>query len=185
MITLPNGSEYGPLINVFMGFPPNFNGDRDRNQAIPSNAPSGNYTYDAYVGIYPVFVWDEDHFAFGKSATDNGASIVSDWENWGESFEDITGISEFFSPESFLLHEAYPNPFNPTTSIEYDLVESVNVQMAVYDIFGRLVATLVDGMMPAGAYQAVFNGTNLSSGVYLINMTAGHYNASTKIILMK
>lgn len=131
MITLPNGSEYGPLINVFMGFPPNFNGDRDRNQAIPSNAPSGNYTYDAYVGIYPVFVWDEDHFAFGKSATDNGASIVSDWENWGESFEDITGISEFFSPESFLLHEAYPNPFNPTTSIEYDLVESVNVHLAV------------------------------------------------------
>ena len=185
MVTLPNGSEYGPLINVFMGFAPNFNGSRDRFQAVPASAPSGNYTYDSYVGIYPNFIWDEDHFEFSKSATDNGGPIFSEWEHWGESFDEITGISESYSPDNFTLHGAYPNPFNPTTSIEYDLVESVSVHLAVYDISGRLVATLVDGVMPAGAHVATMNGTNLSSGVYLVNMTAGHYNASTKVVLMK
>ena len=185
MVTLPNGTEYGPLINVFMNFAPNFNGNRDRFQAVPSSAPSGNYTYDAYVGAYPSVIWDEDHFEFSKSPVDNGGTIVSDWENWGESFDDLSGISDNFEPESFVLHEAFPNPFNPVTSIEFDLVESVNVHLAVYDISGRLVAILVDGLMPSGAHTASFNGANLSSGVYLINMTAGHYNASKKVVLMK
>jgi len=71
MVTLPNGSEYGPIIN-FQDFnaPGNWSGNRDRTQVVPPSAPAGNYTYDAYVGTYPSTVWAEDHFEFSKATDD-------------------------------------------------------------------------------------------------------------------
>jgi len=60
--------------------------DRDRTQNIPANAPPGDYTYDAYAGIYPDMIWTEDHFEFEKLTNDNGYSFVYDWSNTGETF---------------------------------------------------------------------------------------------------
>ncbi|NQS97083.1 MAG: hypothetical protein HQ591_01375, partial [candidate division Zixibacteria bacterium] len=140
--TLPNGGQYGPLI-----FVTNFtlaagaSIDRDRTQAVPANASAGDYTYDAYMGIYPDEIWDEDHFDFTKSADSDGGLIIPDWNNWGESFEesmDETTLS--IHPSSFIFHPSYPNPFNPTTAISYQLQAASYVELTIYDIQGREVA---------------------------------------------
>jgi len=70
MITLPVGNEYGPVINVPLFLSAGFSGDRDKMQAVPANAPSGNYVYHAYVGYYPNVVWSEDQFGFEKLAVE-------------------------------------------------------------------------------------------------------------------
>ena len=182
--TLPNGSVYGPIINVNKTFNAGQVITRNRDQVVPAGAPAGDYTYDAYTGIYPSYVWQEDHFEFTKTAVDNGGQIFYGWENYGESFEDITEANAL-SVESYALGNAYPNPFNPTATIAYDLVESVNVSLVIYDVTGRTVATLVDGLMPAGKHLAEFNGQGLSSGVYFYKLTAGTFTDTKKMVLMK
>jgi hypothetical protein len=68
------------------------------------------------------------------------------------------------------LSAAYPNPFNPTTSIGFSLKSDARVQVKVYDILGREVATLADGMRPAGHHSVVWNASSVSSGVYLVRL---------------
>ena len=185
MVTLPNGTEYGPIIN-FQDFnlQPGANPNRDRDQNIPANAPTGNYTYDAYVGEYPDSVYAEDHFDFEKLETDNGSSMVSDWNNWGEGFGDIVAIRESI-PTKFALHPAFPNPFNSSTTISFDLPEAGKVSLIVYDIQGREVAKLVDGMKPAGSHQIVLDAKDLTSGVYFARLTAGEFRQVRKMLLVK
>ena len=79
-------------------------------------------------------------------------------------------------PETFALHPNFPNPFNPSTTIRYQLPEASNVQLTVYDVTGQLVRTLVEGNMEAGHYVATWNGRDVSgravaSGVYLSRWT--------------
>jgi uncharacterized delta-60 repeat protein len=88
-------------------------------------------------------------------------------------------------PENYALYQNYPNPFNPSTLIKYDIVKSSNVKLAVYDIAGREVATLVDGFVNAGKYEAVFTSNNLSSGVYFYLLTAGDFRDVKKMTLVK
>ena len=76
-------------------------------------------------------------------------------------------------PAGFVLGPAYPNPFNPTTSLAYELESGGPVAIRVYDALGRQVATLFDGYQAAGAYTAYFDAAGLSSGTYLIRMEAG------------
>ena len=186
MVTLPNGSEYGPIINV-----PNFTmavggtANRDRSQAVPSNAPSGNYMYDGYVGSYPNVICDEDHFAFSKSAVDNSGSIVNDWSNWGESFGDDGQEVLGLIPTSSLLMSAYPNPFNPQTSLSLVLPEFGLVNLTVFDVLGQEVTTLMDGYMPAGEYSLDFNAQNLTSGIYFARLSSAGQMKTVKLLFAK
>ena len=185
-VTLPNGQEYGPIINV-NDFTINTGAtvNRDRIQVIPTNAPSGEYTYDAYVGLYPNFIWDEDHFDFSKSVTDNGGEIVSEWDSWGISSHDSMneGITE--SPEEYIMLSAYPNPFNPETTISFSLPNASKVSLAVYDIQGKEITTLVEGAYPAGTYNSVFNASDLASGIYFVSLRAGNLTQTQKLMLIK
>jgi hypothetical protein len=184
--TLPNGNETGPLLNVGgLTVPGLFTGDRDRIQNIPANAPSGNYVYNGYVGIALSIVWDSDTFPFEKLAVGDGGAVVSDWYNWGEDFGDLLGDMVVAAPEEFALHNAYPNPFNPTTTIVYDLKEATKVKLIVFDVNGRQVATLVNNWKEEGSHVAYFNGENLSSGVYFYTIQAGNFSETKKMILMK
>ena len=186
MATLPNGSQYGPIIffpNLTMNA--GWSGDRDRNQAVPASAPAGAYTYNAYIGIYPGTVYDEDHFDFTKSADFDGSANFNEWTNWGEDFADILGTAETSIPVSFATLTAYPNPFNPSTNITYNLPETGNVRVAVFDISGRLVDVLFEGVETAGMHNLSFNAQNLSSGVYFCQMKTGSELNSIKMLLIK
>ena len=100
-------------------------------------------------------------------------------------------------PREFSLGQNFPNPFNPTTSFRFDVVQRANVTIAVYNVIGQKVATVLSETYAPGSYTATWNGTNdrgvsANSGVYFVRMTAdavdgqnGHFSALQKIVLMK
>jgi hypothetical protein len=88
-------------------------------------------------------------------------------------------------PEKFALYENYPNPFNPTTTIQYDLPEDVHVTITVYNINGRKIKELVNGFKQAGSYEVVFNGNGLASGVYFYKIQTGNFTEIKRMLLIK
>lgn len=95
------------------------------------------------------------------------------------------GGEEGTVPSIFALHQNYPNPFNPATMISFDLPAAAQTRLAVFDLSGRLVTVLVEGRLSAGRHQASFNGSNLASGIYLYKLTAGNFNSTGKMVLLK
>jgi hypothetical protein len=185
MATLPNGSEYGPIINVSdFTAPASWSADRDRTQAVPATAPAGMYTYDAYVGVYPDDIWNEDHFDFEKLAGDDSGSQFLGWECWGELFENSDLTAEAIAT-SYTLFSAYPNPFNPATTLRYALSGAAMVKLGIYDVNGSRVTTLVNGWRDAGVHEVTFDASRLSSGVYIAKLEAGEFTATQKMVLMK
>jgi hypothetical protein len=87
--------------------------------------------------------------------------------------------------DGFALSQNYPNPFNPTTTINYTIPEAAFVTLKVYDLLGREVATLVNGVQSAGDQQVTFNASNLTSGVYMYVMESNGYRFTNKMMLMK
>jgi hypothetical protein len=97
-----------------------------------------------------------------------------------------TGIRDLNQmPTQFGLDQNYPNPFNPTTTISYGVPQQSMVTLKVYDILGNEVATLVNGVQPAGNHVVSFDASKLTSGVYIYRMQAGSFTQTKKMILMK
>ena len=88
-------------------------------------------------------------------------------------------------PEAFSLHQNYPNPFNPQTVIEYALPEAAQVRLVVYDMLGREVTVLVDGRLPAGRHEAVFEAGELPSGLYVYRLEGGGQTLTRYMLLLK
>ncbi len=88
-------------------------------------------------------------------------------------------------PKIYSLSQNYPDPFNPTTSIKYQLPQSGFVTLKVYDILGKEVATLINGQKAAGRYEVNFDASNLTSGIYIYQITANNYVSSKKMMLIK
>jgi hypothetical protein len=88
-------------------------------------------------------------------------------------------------PERFALEQNFPNPFNPSTVIPFQLPAASMVRLAVYDLLGREVALLVYDQKAAGKYEVRLDGKALASGVYLCRLIAGNYRETRKIVLMR
>jgi len=94
-------------------------------------------------------------------------------------------------PKEFALMQNFPNPFNPTTTINYDVPKTSVVTLKIYDVLGRVVATLVDGVQEASSYRIQWNASNMASGVYFYRISARSQDGSTnftsvrKLVLMK
>ncbi len=88
-------------------------------------------------------------------------------------------------PASFFLRQNYPNPFNPTTVVSYELPTAAFVELKVYDVLGRDVATLVDGVQRSGSHQVVFDGSKLPSGVYFCRLASLNQSRVMKMVLVK
>ena len=94
------------------------------------------------------------------------------------------------APSRFALHPNHPNPFNPETTIRYDVPETGMVRLRIYDVAGQVVRTLTDAFQPAGSYSVVWDGRNeqgdqVANSVYLYELRAGDYRAIRKMLLMK
>ncbi len=89
-------------------------------------------------------------------------------------------------PERYALHPVYPNPFNPTATLKYDLPEPARVTMTVYNVLGREVAKLIDGEMESAGYHSVhFDGGRLAAGVYFVRFESEAYSKVRKMVLLK
>ncbi len=88
-------------------------------------------------------------------------------------------------PEEFALANAYPNPFNPETTIQYSISEPCHATLTVFNVAGQEVATLVDGEMEVGNFNVTFNAADLASGVYFYKLNAGDFSAIKKMTLVK
>ncbi len=129
----------------------------------------------------PVGTWCFEVISLTKSGftyDPNGNVITTQCE----SAEILT--KEFFELTEYTL-EAYPNPFNPTTTISFSIPETGFTSLKVYDILGNEVANLVNEVKDAGIYNVQFDGSNLTSGVYIYQLQTGEYTATKKIQMIK
>lgn len=85
----------------------------------------------------------------------------------------------------FKLHSNYPNPFNPSTNIRYELPQQSPVRIEVFDVVGRRIALLVDATQQSGTYTVQFDGSGIASGLYLLRFQAGRFNETRQITLIK
>ncbi|MFI5143991.1 MAG: T9SS type A sorting domain-containing protein [Ignavibacteria bacterium] len=88
-------------------------------------------------------------------------------------------------PKSFNLMQNYPNPFNPNTVIKYQVPEETYVKLIVYDILGKEIMELQNGLESEGYYTVEFNGDNLSSGIYFYTLLAGNFKQTRSMLLIK
>ena len=96
-----------------------------------------------------------------------------------------TSIEKTSAPVSFNLISAYPNPFNPSTTIEYNLVQNSYVKITIYDIIGNLITTLVNKNMNSGLHKIKFDASNLPSGIYFSQIKTNSETKTIKLLLAK
>jgi len=128
--------------------------------------------------------------AVSKWWTEVGDPSWNNASGWGTAYTSgriINSAVDEKAPiaKTFGLSHNYPNPFNPTTTIPYNLKNSGKVRLSVYDMMGKEVAVLVDGIMTAGSYSAEFSGSNLSSGIYFCKLQTADNVMTTKMTLVK
>ena len=97
----------------------------------------------------------------------------------------ITDVKDNRLPTGFALEQNYPNPFNPMTKIRYSIPKESKVSLKVYDILGRVVASLIDYRQSAGQYEVNFDASKYASGVYIYRIIAGDFVQAKKMILIK
>jgi hypothetical protein len=107
---------------------------------------------------------------------------------WNALNLDLT--DEVTTPQKFTLHANYPNPFNPSTTISYDLPKRSLVTLGIYDLLGKQIKILVNQSQDAGNKIAMWNGTDnlgrpVSAGVYLYQIQAGDFTQTRKMLLLK
>jgi len=135
---------------------------------IPKFAPSTHF--------YRVTSID---FAGSESVTSNEVSTDSNWA----SKKAIENKQEIIY--KYNLEDNYPNPFNPSTKIQYSLKEKGFVSLKIYDVLGRIVKILVNKQQSEGNYEVVFDASNLSSGIYYYRIQAGNFRSVKKMLLLK
>ena len=105
---------------------------------------------------------------------------------WGQDY--VIGIGNETEPvikKDYVLYQNYPNPFNPTTKIKFSNIKTGQVKLIVYDILGREVQTLVNESLKPGTYEAAFDGSALSSGIYFYKLITEGFTETKRMILLK
>ncbi len=125
-----------------------------------------------------------DHTVYLSSNSYVELPIMS---NTGHRFDlafeqDNSGLN---TPNTFSLSQNFPNPFNPSTMIQYSIADAQHVELKVYDLLGREVQTLVNELQNPGSYNVNFNAVNLSSGIYFYKISAGSFSDIRKMTLVK
>jgi hypothetical protein len=179
------------LLRSIMNFLPGWQISRpDVFYPVPSNWPGGNYELVAHSGNQStLWVWYQDSFSWLK---EGAVDLDFDFEahlptaGFPDPFgEIISNEAEAVMPTEYAILDAYPNPFNPVTTISYQLPKASVVELSVYDISGRQVSELVNGWRDAGVHNIIFDASNLASGLYFYRIEAGSYSDVKKMVLIK
>ncbi len=155
-------------------------------QFVPGYAPEGTYLYIVNIGHYPNEVIARDWFGFEKEGVD--PSAIGDWMiklNNGEvEAADAAAATEL--PTEFAVGQAYPNPFNPTTTLSVSLPSAAKLNVTVFNVMGQQVAEIANGSYNAGMHNLVFDANGMASGVYFVRTRVpGHLNQLQKVMLVR
>ena len=115
--------------------------------------------------------------------SDNSPSITL-WNNWADITTDVKEINDLV-PVAFELGQNYPNPFNPSTTIKFSVPEAGLVTLRVFNLLGQEVATLLNSEKTAGVYEASFDASALSSGIYFYTLDSKNFTSTKKMVLLK
>ena len=144
---------------------------------------------DEESGIYTLLAMTEDKLAVPITISGRETDITLSFRAVGQDREIISQLTRQLSlsaiPDDFSLSQAYPNPFNPVTQIQYAIPEDVHVELTLYDILGRQVSELVNTDQQAGYHKVIWNGDHNASGLYFVKMVAGEYISTQKLMLIK
>jgi hypothetical protein len=192
------GSAYPTFLIFDISDPanPRFAGSYGYSDYANAIAASGDYVFLATdIYLYVLDVSDRAHpRAFdGYYLTDiEDLHVIDDYIYAAAKYSleilrfTPTGIEEVGDmPYDLILSPNYPNPFNAQTTIKYSLPKEGNVRIDIFDIMGRKVETLVDGMQTAGEHQAVWNAENNSSGIYFYRLKTGDVSRTERCVLLK
>jgi hypothetical protein len=167
--------------------------DKDWNAGSWLNSIQRFFTYNefnfieyAYCEIWYNNQWmDGDGDIFFKYPVGFTAVIITN--NVSAYYSNIVSVgeNESIGISDYSLSQNYPNPFNPFTLIEYKFPESNFVEIKIYNVLGKEMATLVNEYKSEGIYKVQFNTDNLPSGVYLYRMRVGNFSETKKMILMR
>ncbi len=148
--------------------------------ALPAEADSG-----MAVALYRRAKEGEGTFEKLGSSCEAGAPFVeASFDSFGEFV--VGALRDSACPVlTFVVGRNVPNPFNGETTIHYTLDAPGRVRILVYDVIGREVATLVDGEMPTGDHEVLFDGSDVAPGVYFSRFTLGRFEQTTKMILIR
>lgn len=137
-------------------------------------------------GVSKAFSCYFDPYYFDTA--ENRATFFGDVLNWFQS-QPVASVNNPIEkpgvPKQYTLLQNYPNPFNPSTTIAFELAKDSKVNLSIYDILGKRIATLLDGKMNAGFYTKTWYANSLASGVYIVRLQAGDVTKTNKIMLMK
>lgn len=142
-------------------------------------------------GDYEIYLMDKVSMKFYNLKTLNGIKINSSPSE--KSYSLFVGTKDYLSakekdvlPSDYMLYQNYPNPFNPVTRVKFALPVKSLVTLKVYNVLGKQIAVLVNSRyLEAGYHEILFDGSSLSSGVYLYNLTAGQYKSTKKMLIIK
>ena len=128
-----------------------------------------------------------DDYGLGELEDLQGLKIENNTILFLEEYNMNTEISNSYIPEKFNLYPNYPNPFNPVTTIRFDVAYGSTKQttISIYDISGRKITDLVNKKLSAGTYEVQWNSGKLASGVYFYELVSGNYRHTRKMILLK
>ena len=153
-----------------------------------------NWLHTLYIndqGNLKVWKWDITTAYNNTNFTQDG-SINTTYPGFGGlSFNDVyfnlIGITTISNnvPEKFNLKQNYPNPFNPSTKIQYEIPKIGFVKLVVFDALGREVETLVNEKQAAGTYEATFNASKYSSGIYFYKLTTDRFTETKRMLMIK
>jgi|GEM_PF-2108138 len=152
------------------------------------NAENGNGK--GLVACIPDSIWTGYTNIFGKLHIGTTSWFIFGERNCNPLW--VGGIPQGFvryqsqnSPGQFHLSQNYPNPFNPSTTLSFSLPKSGYVRLVIYDILGRELTTLVEDWRDKGEYKINFDGSNLSSGIYIARLEKDSNHSSRKLVLLK
>ncbi|MCB2211359.1 carboxypeptidase regulatory-like domain-containing protein [bacterium] len=189
-VQLPNNDLVGPLSSRQFTLAGYMNVTvTDLTLEVPANAPSGTYTFLGEVSKPPGFVPTATGiFTFNKAGTVSGNGYEFDPDEWlsGSNFAVANESAQVVTPATFEMQAAYPNPFNPTTSLSVNLPETADLSVIAYNVMGQQVASLAQGQHHAGEHSFVFDATELASGLYFIRATVpGQLDQTQKVMLVR
>ncbi|HUL45162.1 MAG TPA: T9SS type A sorting domain-containing protein [Bacteroidota bacterium] len=121
---------------------------------------------------------------FQKATVDLACLWYTSWVN-SQSIAGVGNHPGWTLPRAMRLEQNYPNPFNPATTIRFSLDQSATVTLRVYDSRGEELATLMNGRLPAGSHEVVWDGSRCASGVYFVRLSAGVFSQTEKVVLLK